>query len=181
MRYLIFAAVGYLAGSLLFERLLEGKEDKKTAAAWILSGLMGFLPVFAAGFFLDKGHPGFILTILAPAFGHSRSLFWRGGGERILATSLGSLLGLMPVWQPFAALAVSAALFFLAVEISPYIFRILAVFLLPAAICFLFLGPEVISWGCVFLAYLAASRELEGYRGERLTVRLVSRRGEKSG
>lgn len=177
MNYLIFAVLGYLAGSLLPERLIPGEKsgEKRRFAISLLDVLLGFLPVFAAGFFLDQTHPGFILVMLAPAFGHGHPLLQKWEPVHLLAIAAGSMAGLIPLWQPVALLAVAVVLFFRVIRIDPYIFRILAVFLSVTAVSFLLLGAEVVSWGCLFLTYFTASQELENYQGEKIRIRLLPR------
>ena len=177
MKYLIFAVAGYLAGSLIPERIIPREKEGRSRQllVWALDAVLGFLPVFVGGFFLDKAHPGFILTLLAPAFGRAHPFLQRWQSGHLLALALGSLAGLLPLWQPVVLLAAAAALFFRVIRFDPYVFRVLAVFLVAAGGSFLLLGTEVVSWGCLFLTYYAAGQELEGYQGEKITVSFLPR------
>ena len=82
MKYLIFAVAGYLAGSLIPERIIPREKEGRSRQllVWALDAVLGFLPVFVGGFFLDKAHPGFILTLLAPAFGRAHPFLQRWQG-----------------------------------------------------------------------------------------------------
>ena len=46
----------------------------------------------------------FALVMAAPVFGHAHSLFQKGHGGKAIAVSFGVLIGLLPLWQPLAAL-----------------------------------------------------------------------------
>ena len=176
MWYLIFAVIGYLAGSLIPQRMISRKKSgHRQILVCIVDGALGFLPVFTEGFFLDQAHPGFVLVMLAPVFGRSHPFLQRRGTEHLLAVAFGSLAGLIPVWQPVMLLAVATVLFFRVLRIDPYIFRMLAMFLSVSLICFLLMGTEVVSWGCLFLTYFVAVQELEEYQGEKITVQVLPR------
>ena len=170
MNYVISGIVGYLAGSVIVSRFLKGDRKKEILAA-ALTVLEGFLPVFAAGFFLDKTHPGFLITILAPAFGRAHPFLQKRGEESEVLLSLGILLGLLPVWQP--VLFMSIGVIFLFGKLTPDLYSVILIFGLTAVGSFLFLGTEIVSWGCLFLTYFAINQELFTYEGEKAQFQLT--------
>ena len=145
-----FSLLGYLSGSVLYARIfakLFSKEDmianspdKNPGAAnafryggfWCgiltLWGdiMKGFLPVWF--FFHESDYlamPALWLVIAAPVFGHVFPLFFRFRGGKGIAVTFGCLLGLIPVWQPFAYFAGVFLLFSLIIRITPHFHRTL--------------------------------------------------------
>ena len=117
-RTLCYVIIGYLSGSILYarvfeklfhkENMIEGSKDRNpgTANAFMRGGFWcgvltlccdmgkGFIPVF----FYHQGEMtqlGLALVLAAPAIGHIFPLFHKGRGGKGIATTFGSLLGLL--------------------------------------------------------------------------------------
>lgn len=199
MRYLLWALVGYLSGSVLYAHLIprlvkgvdvtEQSRDGNPGAAnafqlgglWVgmLSLVMdlvkGMAPVYMAARMLDISHPGFCAVLAAPAIGHAFPLgrFRRGG--KAIAVSFGVLLGILPTWQPLALLAGLYIFFSVIVVISPHLFRSILVFGLFAAGC-VFCGlPWPVTAGCCMTAAVVIFKHFVRYQGEKPAVRLFRR------
>lgn len=156
----MYMILGYLSGSVLFaqvfskvfhkEGMIEGSKDRNpgTANAFMRGGFWcglltlagdlakGFLPVFL---FLRWGTPESShallngLVIAAPVIGHAFPLFYRFRGGKGIAATFGCLLGLLPIWQPVAALTVFFIFFSVVLRITPHYHRTLAAYLCALA------------------------------------------------
>lgn len=148
MTALTYTVLGYISGSVLYARvfselfgkqnMLEKSRDKNpgTANAFKYCGFLcgiltlifdiskGFLPVF-----LFTSHckdlQGLSLVMAAPVIGHAFPLFFRFKGGKAIAVTFGCLLGLLPTWQPAAALALFFIFFSLILKITPHFHRTL--------------------------------------------------------
>lgn len=161
----MYMILGYLSGSVLFaqvfskvfrkEGMIESSKDQNpgTANAFVQGGFWcgiltlagdlakGFLPVFL---FLHYGMPEGSrallngLVIAAPVIGHIFPLFYGFRGGKGIAVTFGCLLGLLPLWQPVAALAVLFIFFSVVLRITPHYHRTLAAYLcaLVCILCF---------------------------------------------
>lgn len=165
---IVYALVGYLSGSVLyaqwFVRLFTGRNlmeisddhNPGTANAFRYGGfwcgvltlvcdlLKGYIPVhlFLASPYREPGT--LALVMAAPVIGHAFSAFHRFRGGKGIAVTFGCLLGLLPVWQPFAALAAFFLLFSVVLKISPNYYRTLATYICSlAGIPFVTKDPEV--------------------------------------
>lgn len=145
---LLFALYGYLNGSVLYARVfakLFGKGDivlcsndknPGTSNAFKYGGfwcgvltlafdiLKGFVPVFLFMLFLkthNRALPfGAGLVMVSPVLGHAFPLFFGFNGGKGIAATFGSLLGLIPIWQPVAVLALFFIFFSVILKISPH-------------------------------------------------------------
>lgn len=159
-RALFFVTLGYLSGSVLFARVLAGLMGKDiltgskdgnpgTSNAFQYGGFFcglgtllgdlckGFFPVWL--FLLGPEAPASPLALslvtAAPVVGHAFPVFYGFRGGKGIAVTFGCLLGLLPVWPPFA-IFVGAFLFFsLVVRITPHFQRTIAAYL-TALVCF---------------------------------------------
>ncbi len=149
---LMFTALGYLSGSVLYarvfsrvfgkENMLEDSRDGNpgTANAFMYGGFLcgvltlvcdlakGALPVFfymhSAAF--PRVSPLLTaLVIAAPVMGHIFPLFHGFEGGKGIAVTFGCLLGLLPAWQPLAALAFFFIFFSVILRVSPHFYRTL--------------------------------------------------------
>ena len=154
---IFFALAGYLSGSVLYaqlfvrvftgQNLVEISDDRNpgTANAFRYGGfwcgvltlvcdlLKGFVPVhlFVSG---PLRHPGTLALVLAaPVIGHAFSVFHRFHGGKGIAVTFGCLLGLLPLWQPFATLAAFFILFSVVLKITPNYYRTLATYICSLA------------------------------------------------
>lgn len=162
---IMYMILGYLSGSVLFaqvfskvfhkEEMIESSKDQNpgTANAFMHGGFWcgtltlagdlakGFGPVFL---FLHYGMPEGShallngLVIAAPVIGHIFPLFYGFRGGKGIAVTFGCLLGLLPLWQPVAALAVLFIFFSVVLRITPHYHRTLAAYLcaLVCILCF---------------------------------------------
>lgn len=154
----LFAALGYLSGSVLFARIAGklfgkdvsgGSEDKNPGAfnAFRYGGfwcglltlcgdlLKGFLPVWLylhAGMAKETG--GLALVLLAPVMGHIFPLFYGFKGGKGIAVSFGCLLGLLPEYLPVAILAVVFIFFSVILKITPNYYRTICTYIFSAVL-----------------------------------------------
>lgn len=143
-RTVLFTALGYLSGSLLFARyfgqlcckrdITADGSDKNpgTFNAFRYGGflcgaltlccdlLKGFLPVF---FYrcanTSAAGIGLAFVLAAPVFGHILPVFHNFRGGKGIAVSFGCLLGLLPEVRPLLILAFAFVFFSLVVRITP--------------------------------------------------------------
>ena len=148
-RWMEYALLGYLSGSVLFARVvlrffgkenaIESSSDGNPGASNAFSagfdcGLLtligdiakGFLPVYlylrgSAG--LPAAEPHLALVLAAPVIGHAFPIFYHFKGGKGIAVSFGCLLGLLPMWQPVMLLAASFLTFSLILRITPNCYR----------------------------------------------------------
>lgn len=201
MKGILFYIVwGYLSGSVLFAQvfarafgkkgMIENSKDQNpgTANAFLQGGfwcglltlvgdvLKGFLPVFC---FLHDRVPETPFTLLnalviaAPVIGHVFPVFFGFKGGKGIAVTFGCLLGLLPVWQPLAAMAAFFLFFSLVLRITPHYHRTLAAYLCSLGAVLCATEPETIKAGfliitvTVFLRMLA-SKEVKEKMGVKL-------------
>lgn len=187
IRPILFTALGYCSGSLLFARYFGQLLMKKDVAADSPDGnpgafnafryggvacgvltllcdlLKGFLPVF---FYLhgtentaDTGM-WLALVLAAPVFGHIFPLFHRFQGGKGIAVSFGCLLGLLPEIRPVLILAVVFLFFSLIVNITPNWHKTLCTYLAAAAGMLLFAPNAAIGLGFALIASLVIAKLL---------------------
>ena len=194
MNAVFYAGLGYVSGSILFARIwgrvfrkphmLSRSKDGNpgTANAFLYGGFWcgvltligdiakGFLPVYAymtLAFHASPSGVEMAAVLAAPVIGHAFPLFFKGRGGKGIAVSFGCLLGLWPVWEPFAVLAASFILFSVVIRISPHFYRTIAAFAASLAVLPFFLWNPGIWMG--FACVTAV-----------VTLRLLMSREEKS-
>lgn len=175
----LFALLGYLSGNVLyahvFSRLL-GKEDAisnsrdgnpGTANAFMHGGfwcgtltllcdlLKGAVPVQLFVVYMAE-HPasfaGTALVMAAPVIGHVFPICSRFQGGKGIAVTFGSLIGLLPVWQPLVMLASFFLLFTLCIRVLPHLHRTAIVYICTAAGLLLSGCPVPITAGFILLS-----------------------------
>lgn len=200
MIYLLFAAAGYLSGSVLYARLLPrffrgvdvaaqsndgnpGAANAILLAGWpvgllalLLELAKGGLPVFLGTRTLDISHPLFCLVLAAPVLGHAFPVGRLDKGGKAIAVSFGCLLGLLPVWQPLLLLAGLYIFFSVVVVVSPHLFRSILVFGLFALGCVFFRLPWPVLAGCCVMAATVICKHFVKYKGEKPALRLFRSR-----
>ena len=194
MKYLFWIAAGYFSGSVLYAVVLPklfGKEDicslsddgnPGTAnvfkyggiplgiAVLILELAKGFVPVFFAGYVVDRGRLLFLAVMAAPVFGHAFPVFRRGKGGKCIAVSFGVLMGLFPEIRPLLLLIIFYLLFSLVIVIRSHFYRSVVTFTLFAAGCFFWMGNIVTAWGCAVISLLVTSRHFAAGREEKFSM-----------
>lgn len=192
---------GYLSGSILYARLfskLFGKEnmveqskDKNpgTANAFLYGGfwcgiltlicdlLKGFLPVF---FFMKHigidsiGSLSLALCLAAPVIGHAFPVFYRFRGGKGIAVTFGCLLGLYPLWSPFAILVEFFLFFSCVVRISPHYYRTLLGYVCTLCCMTFRLEQSMVTLGfAIITGVLCIRMFLSEEEKERLEVNLL--------
>lgn len=176
MRTILYVLVGYLSGSVLYAQLLARLLHKPdpvscspdhnpgTANAFHYGGfwcgvltlicdvLKGFVPVFA---YLTSGKPdpyACALVLAAPVVGHAFPLFSRFRGGKGIAVTFGCLLGLLPVWQPVATLAMYFIFFSVVLQITPHFYRTLAAYLCSLVSMIFLVGTTSIWMGFLIIS-----------------------------
>ncbi|MBQ3823706.1 MAG: glycerol-3-phosphate acyltransferase [Clostridia bacterium] len=142
--HILFAAAGFLSGSVMFAYLIPKIFKKKDIvkdsrdgnpgtynavklAGWpvgltclLFELLKGFLPVFLAAAFLGINDLWFAGVLAAPVLGHALAPYNRFKGGKCVAVSFGVLLGLIPYdWSAFL-LAFIYIFFSVALKINPH-------------------------------------------------------------
>ncbi len=141
--------------------------------------LKGAVPVFLAAGALGTGGWAFALVVAAPAAGHAWSLFRRFRGGKAISVSIGSAIGLLPVWEPAAILCACYLFFSLVVRLEPHRFRSIVVYLIFSLGALARLGCVPMALGCALMSAIVilkhcASRE----EAQQPTARFALRRQE---
>lgn len=187
-QWLIFIALGYLLGGILFCKIIAEKfchkdivalsEDGNPGAAntfwqcgpkWGALGLIfdilkGFIPVFIASRRLGIDSIGMAFVILAPVLGHAYPIYQKfQGGGKCIATCFGVLLGVTwatPVWTILGALylALSTVFKIRAGNVRALVTYLL--FILASLVLELKLGQLWIGVGCVLISVIVIIRHL---------------------
>lgn len=204
MSPLFFCLLGYLSGSVLYARVfsrlmgkpevLEHSKDHNpgTANAFQLGGFCcgtltlicdlakGFVPVFlyARGLPAAPAQPWWLGAVLAaPVLGHTFPVYYRFRGGKGIAVTFGCLLGLLPMWEPFAILAAVFIFFSVGLRITPHYHRTFATYAAVAAALFLLNLPTPVCMGFLAITGAVCLRlRLSPEERERLRVRLLWRR-----
>ena len=186
MRDVLYVLIGYICGSILFERVAErffGKEDITENApdhnpgaanafryggfshgVMTLAGdvLKGFVPVFL----YIRGGGGAVLGLVmaAPVIGHVFPVLFGFRGGKGIAVTFGCLLGLLPDYLAVVILAAMFIFFSVVVRISPNYYRTLVTYLCTEIAVLVFSeSPQVqIGFSLIFAVVsvrLLASRE----------------------
>lgn len=200
MMTLFFAFFGYLNGSILYARVfakLLGKgdivscsDDKnpgtsnafKYGGVWcgvltlVFDILKGFVPVLLFMIFLRANHKvlplGTGLVLASPVLGHAFPLFFGFNGGKRIATTFGSLLGLIPIWQPVAMLALFFIFFSVILKISPHYHRTFIAYFCSALSMMFFYRYKTVAIGfliitvVVYLRMFMSSEQREKVRVE---------------
>ena len=187
--YLVFAAVGFLSGSvlycyglpLLFKNVDVRKDtyDRNPGAynaikatgplfggmCLFLDALKGFLPVFLARKMgADIFNVLFILVLIAPVLGHILGIFVKDGGGKGIAVSFGVMLALISVDFCVLVLAVFYAFCTYVVEVFPNSKRSIICFggtsLISLASSF-YTGHFVISVSLIIITVMVSLKHFE--------------------
>lgn len=179
MRISIFVLAGYLSGSVLYARVfaklfkienfteMSPDHNPGTANAFRYGGfwcglltlvcdfLKGFLPVFLYMTYIRPGAPdglSFSLVMAAPVIGHVFPVFCRFQGGKGIAVTFGCLVGLLPIWQPLALLAVYFIFFSVVFRISSHYHRTLITYLCSLISVFFTAGTPAIWVGFLIIS-----------------------------
>jgi glycerol-3-phosphate acyltransferase PlsY len=183
-KILLFILLGYLAGSILFarvaarifnkEEIINQSKDKNpgTANAFTYGGFgcglftligdlgKGFLPVFLCMRYMPEviHSQAFALVLAAPVLGHCFPLGHFSQGGKGIAVSFGSLLGLMPIWQPAIWLAACFIFFSLVVVVSPNFQRTIITYLCALILMVLVKATRIFAPGFALISGLVFLR-----------------------
>ena len=192
MRYVIYAAVGFILGGILFSYYIpkwikhidirEKSPDHNpgTANAFMLAGsavgllclgfdlLKGYVPVALAMRSLDAANLAFALVLIGPVLGHACGPFnnWKGG--KCIAVSFGVLTALLPadasVWVLILSYLAAVAL----LRRQPnekktaYVYGVLAVY---EGYQWLAMGRSGVAVGILGICGIVIYRNLSGMTG----------------
>lgn len=201
MATVAFILLGYLSGSILYarvfttllkkENVIENSCDKcpGTANAYKYGGalcgaltllcdiLKGFLPIFLyiiCPFGKSSNAVLSGLLLAAPVVGHIFPIFYRFKGGKGIATTFGCLLAIMPLWQPFTALAVFFIFFSLVLRITPHFHRTLIAYIFALlALPFLTKNTAVLIGFVIITAAVVIRLLTSSEEKERLKVRVL--------
>lgn len=204
MSPLRFCLLGYLSGSVLYARVfsrlmhkpqvLESSKDHNpgTANAFQLGGFWcglltlvcdlakGFVPVFlfTRSIPMMPSASWWLAAVLAaPALGHIFPVYYRFHGGKGIAVTFGCLLGLFPMWEPFAILAAVFIFFSVGLRITPHYHRTIATYGAVAAALFLLKLPLPICVGFLIISCAVCVRlRLSPEERERPKVNLLWKR-----
>lgn len=190
--YLMFAAAGYLSGSMLFSYFLPkwfkgidvtrepadhnpGAANVYTQAGAAMAALCvlfdiakGFVPVFVGMQVLDSYNLLFALVLAAPVVGHAFPWYAPRRGGKGIAVSFGVLLGLLPVYWVVLALAGAYLGLLLVSRLRPVSNLVLSIITFSAfalASPFLVQNPAV-SAGCVIISAVVIFKHILARRRE---------------
>lgn len=210
MMYLVFTLVGFCSGSILYAywipKLVCNKDayddyedgNPGTANAYLSGGLFvgtlclllelgkGFLPIYAS-LHLKKLPPCsmdsllFVPVLVAPVLGHAAPFFHSKKGGKAIAVSFGVLLGLFPLYQPLAILAILYLMFSLVIVIRPHLFRSIITFFLGALWVFLSCPVQSVRIACILIAFVVIFKHLRKYDGEAFRIQLFLRHSSGHG
>lgn len=185
--WMIFIFGGFLLGSVMFCSLLpqiiahvnisEISDDGNPGAfnvfkhcgatlgipCVLLDILKGFIPVFVAGFFVNKNSALFTLVIVAPVLGHAIGISNRFRGGKCIATSFGVTAGLIPTSFIVLLLAVLYILFSTVIKIKPNIWRSIVTFSMFGIGALIVLIAEnyiSLAIGCFLVAVIASVKHI---------------------
>lgn len=176
---LLFALYGYLNGSVLYARVfakLLGKGDivscssdknPGTSNAFKYGGfwcgvltlvfdiMKGFIPVFLFMLFLRTHNSalplGAGLVMASPVLGHAFPIFFGFNGGKGIAATFGSLLGLVPIWQPLAMLALFFIFFSVVLKIYPHYHRTVVAYFCSACSMIFLNGYGMVAMGFLII------------------------------
>lgn len=188
---------GYLSGSILYARIfaklfrkedmIEKSKDRNPGAgnAFMYGGfwcglltltcdiLKGFFPVFLFMRYSTDMH-SIAFVMAAPVLGHAYPLFFKGKGGKGIAVSFGCLLGLFPLLQPVAILAVCFIFFSCVLRINPHYYRTLAAYLCALIGMLLWVKWTMIRLGFAIITAVVSSRMLlSEEEKEKLRIKLL--------
>lgn len=199
-RWIQFALLGYLSGSVLFARIavrlfwkegaIESSSDGNPGAANAFAAgfdcgmvtligdlVKGFLPVFL----YLKGMTGLLpplhnlaFVLAAPVLGHAFPVFYHFKGGKGITVSFGCLLGLLPMWQPVMILAACFLTFSLVLQISPHFYRTAVTY--PCALLILYLTHQSndVTLGFLLITFVVCLRlHLSTETREQMKVRWI--------
>lgn len=191
--YLVFSALGYLSGSVLYAPLIgrlfgadivSGSDDHNPGgmnalkqagpAAGVLAIscdiVKAFVPVYLAYRFLDPHRLLFGLVLCAPVLGHAFALFSHFRGGKAIAAAFGVTIGLFPCPRPFLMLACPYLFFTLVLIVKPNLIRSVLAFGTFALLSLFFTPEPGVALGCALCGGLVILRHAMAYKGEKMRV-----------
>ena len=193
-RYLVYSAVGFVMGGLLFSyyipkwlKHIDIREKSKdhnpgTANAFMLAGstvgtlclicdlMKGLVPVAAAAQRLDVTNLAFAAVLIGPVLGHACGPFngWKGG--KSIAVSFGVLIALLPVDSSVWILVISYLAALVLIRHRPnekktiYAYGVLAIY---EGYQWLIVGRRAVALGILGICAIVIHRNLAGLKAEK--------------
>lgn len=186
--YGLFAAGGYLSGSVLFAYIIPKIMKKIDVCALSEDGnpgaynafkyggvpcgicvilaelLKGALPVWLCQRMLGMDSMLFALVMTGPVFGHAHSIFWHGKGGKAIAVSFGVMIGLLPEALPLVILIVWYLLFSVILVIKNHARRSIATYVLFELVSILTVKIPSVVLGNLLIAGTVIHRHIVGER-----------------
>ena len=180
--YDFYIVAGFLAGSILFGRLIpmlfcwkdveKESEDGNpgTFNAFVCGGVFcgilvlladigkGLLPVAACARRLGMDSWKFALVMAAPVFGHAHSIFRKGHGGKAIAVSFGVLIGLYPVSRPLLLLIGCYLLFAVVIPVKSNTRKSVYAFLLFTVLSIFTIPHRTILLGCIVMSAIVVHK-----------------------
>lgn len=196
MRYLQFATIGYLSGSVLYaywipkifchEDVTKRAKDHNPGAAnvfticGVTSGVLvlclellkAMLPVYYGAKVLDITDLRFLLVMIAPVVGHAFPIFHRFKGGKCIAASFGVLLGLYPNLSLALWLALFYLIYSLIIVISPHLYRSIVTFFSFQVVILLSESELSIETACIIIGMLVIYKHVLEYNKEQLKIHI---------
>lgn len=200
MRYIVFVALGYCCGSVLFAYLLpkylyhlditEVSDDKNPGTynvfkygnkkigteVLILELLKGFLPIIISTHFLDISNELFAAVMAAPVLGHAYPLYRHRRGGKAIAVSFGVLLGLFPIITPLIILIFYYVLFSCIIKISPNACKSITTFICFGVTAVLLCDVRAVAAGCIAITTVVLYRHYRRHITENMEISFFRKR-----
>ena len=139
--------------------------------------LKGFFPVYLFMQYAPELSPDMLsiaFVMAAPVVGHAFPIFFKGKGGKGIAVTFGCLLGLFPLLQPVAILAVCFIFFSCVLRINPHYYRTLAAYLCALIGMLLWVKWTMIRLGFAIITAVVSSRMLlSEEEKEKLRIKLL--------
>lgn len=174
---MVYSLFGYLLGSILFAKAystlfhtsditINSKDHNPGVANAFKNGgtacgmftligdiFKGFIPVYL--YCHNCWHAsysiGIAIVMAAPVLGHLFPIWYHFKGGKGIAVSFGSLLGLVPVWQPVLTLAALFIFFSVCVVIQPHYYRTIVTYVIFIILSLFMEGNIYICFGSVLV------------------------------
>ena len=111
----------------------------------------------------------FAIVLAAPVLGHAFPIFRNFRGGKAITVTFGTLLGLLPFWQPVVLLAVIYIFFSLVIQIYPNRSRSMLTFFCFGVLSVVWIRAGAVSLGCAASSCIVFFKHKFSFVGENET------------